>query len=51
MLLSSLRYRNFRLLWIGTALSHTGDFMQVMAQGWLVWQLTDSALLLGIVGF
>jgi len=51
MLLSSLRYRNFRLLWIGTALSHTGDFMQVMAQGWLVWQLTDSTLLLGIVGF
>ncbi len=51
MLLNSLRYRNFRLLWFGTALSHTGDFMQVMAQGWLVWRLTDSALLLGLVGF
>jgi len=50
-MLGSLRYRNFRLLWIGTALSHTGDFMQVMAQGWLVWQTTDSALLLGLVGF
>lgn len=50
-MLSSLRYRNFRLLWFGTALSHTGDFMQVMVQGWLVWQLTESAFLLGIVGF
>ncbi len=50
-MLSSLRFRNFRLLWIGTALSHTGDFMQVLVQGWLVWQITNSVFLLGIVGF
>ncbi|MGH7844605.1 MAG: MFS transporter [Candidatus Binatia bacterium] len=49
--LSSLRYRNFRLLFFGTILSHTGDFMQAMAQSWLVWELTRSTFILGIVGF
>jgi MFS transporter, DHA1 family, staphyloferrin A biosynthesis exporter len=49
--LSSLRYRNFRLLFFGTILSHTGDFMQAMAQSWLVWDLTRSTFILGIVGF
>ena len=29
----ALRYRNFRLLFIGTILSQTGDFLQIMAQG------------------
>jgi hypothetical protein len=36
---------------IGALLSNAGDFMQNVAQSWLVWQLTKSALLLGIVGF
>src|SRR5262245_30810074 len=49
--LSSLRYRNFRLLFAGTILSHTGDFVQAMAQSWLVWDLTHSEFLLGVVGF
>jgi MFS family permease len=49
--LSSLRHRNFRLLLIGALLSNAGDFMQNVAQSWLVWHLTRSALLLGIVGF
>ena len=49
--LRSLRHRNFRLLLIGALLSNAGDFMQNVAQSWLVWQLTRSALLLGIVGF
>ena len=49
--LSSLRYRNFRLLFFGTILSHTGDFMQAMAQSWLVWDLTRSTFILGVVGF
>lgn len=49
--LSSLRFRNFRLLFIGTVFSHTGDFMQAMAQSWLVWTMTSSPFLLGLVGF
>ncbi|MGH7929858.1 MAG: MFS transporter, partial [Candidatus Binatia bacterium] len=49
--LSSLRYRNFRLLFLGTSLSHVGDFVQAMAQSWLVWTMTSSPFLLGLVGF
>lgn len=49
--LSSLRFRNFRLLFIGTVFSHTGDFMQAMAQAWLVWTMTSSPFLLGLIGF
>lgn len=49
--LRSLRHRNFRLLLLGALLSNTGDFMQDIAQSWLVWQLTHSAFLLGVVGF
>jgi MFS family permease len=49
--LSSLSYRNYRLLFFGTLLSHTGDFMQAMAQSWLVWDLTHSTFILGVVGF
>ncbi len=42
--LSSLRHRNFRLLFFGTSLSHVGDFVQAMAQSWLVWTMTNSPL-------
>jgi MFS family permease len=49
--LNSLRYRDFRLLFFGTSLSHVGDFIQAMAQSWLVWTLTSSPFLLGVVGF
>ena len=49
--LSSLKHRNFRLLFCGTSLSHVGDFIQAMAQSWLVWQMTKSPVLLGVVGF
>src|SRR5262245_12506243 len=49
--LSSLRHRDFRLLFFGTSLSHVGDFIQAMAQSWLVWTLTSSPFLLGVVGF
>jgi len=48
--LRSLRHRNFRLLLEGALISSTGDFMQNVAQSWLVWELTRSPLALGIVG-
>ena len=49
--LRSLRHRNFRLLVMGALLSNAGDFMQNVAQSWLVWHLTRSAFLLGLVSF
>ena len=48
---SALRYRDFRLLWIGAMLSTTGTWMQTIAQGWLVLDMTNSAFLLGVDGF
>src|SRR5215203_3076454 len=47
---SALRNRNFALLWIGSVISNSGSWMQIVAQGWLVYQLTDSPLMLGLVG-
>jgi MFS family permease len=47
--LRSLRHRNYRLLWIGNFVSNTGDWMDQVAFNWLVYQLTDSAIYLGLV--
>lgn len=46
---SSLKVRNFRLYYIGQAVSVSGTFMQGVAQAWLVLKLTDSGTALGIV--
>jgi MFS family permease len=45
----ALRHRDFRVFYIGQLLSLAGTWMQSTAQGWLVLELTNSALLLGIV--
>ena len=45
---SSLRHRDFRLLWMGTILSHIGDEMQVVSVTWLVMIITNSPFLMGI---
>ena len=47
----ALRYRNFRLFFIGQGTSLVGTWMQTMAMAWLVYRLTNSAWLLGMVGF
>ncbi len=47
----ALRHRNFRLFWSGAFLSNTGTWMQAVAQGWLVLQLTNSPFWLGFDGF
>ena len=47
----ALRNRNFRLFWTGNFLSNIGTWMQNVAQGWLVLDLTNSAFWLGVVGF
>jgi MFS family permease len=46
-----LRHRNFQLFFSGQMISLTGTWMQSVAQAWLVYRLTNSALLLGSVGF
>lgn len=45
----SLSRRNFRLYFIGQAVSQTGGWMQGVAQSWLVLHLTDSAAALGVL--
>jgi MFS family permease len=45
----SLRYRNFRLFWCGQLISLIGSWIQNVAQGWLVLELTNSPFLLGLV--
>jgi len=47
----ALRYRNFLLFWSGAFLSNTGTWMQAVAQGWLVLQLSNSPFWLGVDGF
>src|SRR5688572_6662689 len=49
--LRALRHRNFRIFTIGQSLSLIGTWMQQVAVGWLVYRMTESALLLGVVGF
>jgi MFS family permease len=48
---SSLKVKNFRIYWFGMLVSLIGTWIQNVAQSWLVFQLTHSAFLLGLVGF
>jgi MFS family permease len=47
----SLQYRNYRLFFTGQSVSLIGTWMQRIAMPWLVYHMTGSALLLGVVGF
>jgi MFS family permease len=46
----ALRSRNFRLFWLAQLISTIGTSLQVVVEGWLVYQVTDSTLWLGLVG-
>lgn len=48
---ASLAHRDFRYLWFGAVLSNIGTWIQMLAVGWLVLELTNSAFWLGFVGF
>jgi len=47
----SLRYKNYRLFFIGQSISLIGTWMQRIAVSWLVYRITNSAILLGVVSF
>jgi MFS family permease len=49
--LRALRYRNFQLFFGGQLISLVGTWMQNVAQAWLVYRLTGSSVLLGLVSF
>ena len=49
--LRALRYRNFQLFFGGQLISLIGTWMQNVAQAWLVYRLTGSSVLLGLVSF
>jgi len=51
LLLRALRSRNYRLFFAGQSISLVGTWMQQVAMSWLVYRLTGSAFLLGLVGF
>ncbi|SVC79687.1 uncharacterized protein METZ01_LOCUS332541, partial [marine metagenome] len=47
---SALQYRDFRRFWMGLVVSVLGFQMMLIAQGWLIYDLTGSKLYLGYVG-
>ena len=49
--LRALGYRNFQLFFGGQLISLTGTWMQNVAQAWLVYRMTGSSVLLGLVSF
>ncbi|MGA7800302.1 MAG: MFS transporter [Gammaproteobacteria bacterium] len=50
-MLRALRHRNYRLYFAGQSISLIGSWMTRLATSWLVWRLTHSAEMLGLLGF
>jgi MFS family permease len=50
-LLRVFRHRNYRLFFFGQLVTFMGTFVQMVAQGWLVYSMTHSSLLLGVTSF
>lgn len=51
LMFKSLKYKNFKLFVEGQSLSLIGTWLQMVALTWIVYRMTNSALMLGIVGF
>ncbi len=47
----ALQYRDFRLMWLGACVSTIGTWMQILAQAWLVYTLSNNAFYLGLDTF
>src|SRR4051812_47654707 len=50
-ILRALKYRNYRLFFVGQIISLIGSWLTIVATGWLVYRMTGSATWLGVVGF
>jgi predicted MFS family arabinose efflux permease len=50
-LFKAFEYPDFRLMWIGACTSTIGTWMQILAQSWLVYSLSKSAVYLGLDAF
>jgi len=50
-ILRSLRHKNYKLFFSGQLISLVGTWMQSVAMSWLVYRLTNSALMLGLIAF
>ena len=50
-LFSALRHRNYRLFFFGQGASMIGTWMQMVAMSWLIYRLTGSVSMLGVIGF
>lgn len=46
-----MRQRNYALFWFGFLISNAGSWIQSVAQGWLVYEISGSAVWLGAIGF
>ncbi|MCX5687417.1 MAG: MFS transporter [Candidatus Omnitrophica bacterium] len=51
MVFRTLKYRNFRIFFFGQGVSLIGTWMQHIAMSWLVYKMTNSIFMLGVVGF
>jgi MFS family permease len=51
MVFRTLRYRNFRIFFFGQSISLIGTWIQHIAMSWLVYRITNSPFMLGLVGF
>src|SRR5207237_6992614 len=47
----AFQYRDFRLMWFGACTSSIGTWMQIVAQGWLIYRLSHSPFLLALDQF
>jgi predicted MFS family arabinose efflux permease len=47
----AFRYRDFRLMWFGACTSSIGTWMQIVAQGWLIYRISHSAFYLSLDQF
>ncbi|HEX5021207.1 MAG TPA: MFS transporter, partial [Candidatus Binatia bacterium] len=48
--LAAFHYRDFRLFWLSLFISNVGTWMQMTATNWLLYQLTNSPVQLGLNG-
>ena len=49
--LTALQHRDYRVLWISNLSANSAAWALIVARGWLVWDMSDSSLYVGLVTF